>query len=181
MEPEDQNQGDSFFKESEEKIKSAGEKVKKTKKAFKIFMKLPTTVKIAIIAIPLGIILLMLLFAGGAYLLDILGFENIFNAKTSAMGAGTAYSTKVVKMENGKWTLNLDDEIKTELENAGIKTDGMTQEELLIEYLKLKGLSEEDLTKDEISILPYLIKAEIATQQLDLRKAKDMYKNDGEK
>lgn len=179
MEPEDQNQGDSFFKESEEKIKSAGEKVKKTKKAFKIFMKLPTTVKIAIIAIPLGIILLMLLFAGGAYLLDILGFENIFNAKTSAMGAGTAYSTKVVKMENGKWTLNLDDEIKTELENAGIKTDGMTQEELLIEYLKLKGLSEEDLTKDEISILPYLIKAEIATQQLDLRKAKDMYKNDG--
>lgn len=179
MEPEDQNQGDSFFKESEEKIKSVGEKAKKTKKAFKIFMKLPTTVKIAIIAIPLGIILLMLLFAGGVYLLDILGFENIFNAKTSAMGAGTAYSTKVVKMENGKWTLNLDDEIKTELENAGIKTDGMTQEELLIEYLKLKGLSEEDLTKDEISILPYLIKAEIATQQLDLRKAKDMYKNDG--
>lgn len=183
MDPEDKQQSDNFGKKSKEKLQSAGEKAQKAKTAFKIFMKLPTPVKIAIIAVPIGILLLILFFAGSAWLLGLLDFENIFNAKKNAMdglgGDSGTYSSEVIKLENGKWNLNISDAIKTKITDAGIDISGKSQEEILIEYLKLNGLSVEDLSDEEINLLPYLIKAEIATQQLDLRSESDMYKSNG--
>lgn len=50
---------------------------------------------------------------------------------------------------------------------------------MLVQLLIVNGLDTQDLTTEDINTLPYLIKAELATQQLDLRSASDMYKTDG--
>ena len=120
MEPEEQGQAKSAINTTIEKGKDLKEKADKTKKAIKIFMKLPTPVKIAIIAIPLVVIIIALLLGGAGYLLDILGWENIFTAKVSAMGSGTTYSTQIVKMTNGKWKFDMSDELKKKLTDAGV-------------------------------------------------------------
>lgn len=183
MDPEDKKESQGAIETAKQKLESTTEKAQKAKRAFKIFIKLPTPVKIAIIAVPIGILLLTLLLAGASYLLDILKFDNIFKAKAMTMEDlgkdSSTYSSDIIKLENGKWVLSISDKIKDRLTSEGIDISGKSQEELLVEYLKLNGLSEEDLSKEEIDTLPYLVKAEIATQQLDLRSVDEMYKADG--
>lgn len=177
---EEKKQSESFFQESKEKMKSAGEKAQKAKKAFKIFMKLPTPIKIAIIAVPLVVIVLLLLFSGGLNVLDDLTFEDIFSTKASAMGSDTSYSKDFIKIKDGKWVLDMSDDIINKIKDAGIDTTGKSQEELLMEYFKLNGLEENDIPDGTLKLLPYFIKAELSTQQLDLRKASEMYNSQGE-
>lgn len=179
MDPEEEKQSESFFNESKEKLKDSKEKIDKTKKAFKRFMKLPTPVKIAILVLPLVIILIFLLLAGATYLLDILGYEKTATAKVEVMGTGATYSKKVIKMDNGKYVVDISDELKQELIDAGINTDGMSQDEILIELLIAHGLDVSILTEEQIETLPYMIKAELASQQLDLRPGDEMYDDSG--
>lgn len=177
---EEKKQSESFISKSKEKMQSANEKMQKAKRTFKIFMKLPPPVKIAIIVIPLVVIILLVIFLPGAtFLMDILHYENVLNTKASAMESiGTdsnTYSSEIIKLENGSWNLSMSDTIKDKLTENGIDISGKDENELLLEVLKLYGLDDEYLSKDEMNLLPYLIKAEIATQKLDLRTEDEMY------
>lgn len=177
---EEKKQSESFISKSKEKMQSANEKMQKAKRTFKIFMKLPPPVKIAIIVIPLVVIILLVIFLPGAtFLMGILGYENVLNTKASAMESiGTdsnTYSSEIIKLENGSWNLSMSDTIKDKLTDNGVDISGKDENELLLEVLKLYGLDDEYLSKDEMNLLPYLIKAEIATQKLDLRTEDEMY------
>lgn len=164
-----------------EKVKEQGESFKeqadKTKKTIKIFMKIPKSIQIAIIVAVLMLILVIVL-TSSLYVIKKWKFEHTVNAKTSAMGNGTSYSKNVVTIgTDGTWDINISDEIKQKLIDNGIDISGMSQDEILMEYLKLNGLEQEALSQEEVELIPYLIKAEIASQSVDLRSASEMYSN----
>lgn len=173
-EKKDSKSGIEKVKEQSERFK---EKADKTKKAIKIFMKLPKSVQIAIIVI-ISVIILVLILTSSLYLIDEWLFRNIFTSKASAMGDGTSYATNVVSIgTDGTWNINISDEIKQKLIDNNYDINGMSQDELLMEYLKLNGFEEEQFSQEEIELIPYLIKAEIASQSVDLRRASEMYNN----
>ena len=218
MDDEEKKASESFINQGKEKLQSAGEKAEKAKRAFKIFMKLPTPVKIAIIAVPLGITVLLLFLTGAEYIINAKGWEDTASAKsnlfgggivasaedgttaggtagesgdTAQNGTGYSYSEKAVKLneDERKWEFKLDVEDTSEgsyrdqLLKSGFtdnEIDDMSQSEIMAYLLLLNGADQDTYTKNELKVLPYLIKAELATQQVDLREADDMYKSNGE-
>lgn len=177
MEPEENQQGEqNFIKKAEGKLKDANRKANKTKNAVKFFIKLPMPAKIAIIAI-IAIPIIIVLFAGFLGVIDNWDWNTAKTAKQEALGAGSGYSASVVTLNksNGTWDVSVNDELKNKLTDAGIDTEGMSQDELLKQLLMLYGISDQDFSDEELELMPILLKAEIATQYVDLRKRDEMY------
>lgn len=177
MEPEENQQGEqNFIKKAEGKLKDANRKANKTKNAVKIFIKLPMPAKIAIIAI-IAIPIIIVLFAGFLGVIDNWDWNTAKTAKQEALGAGSGYSASVVTLNksNGTWDVSVNDELKNKLTEAGIDTAGMSQDELLKQLLMLYGISDQDFSDEELELMPTLLKAEIATQYVDLRSRDEMY------
>ena len=189
MDDEDKKEGQGFLQKGKEKAKDAKDKFQKAKKAFKLFMKLPTPVKIAIIVLILAIILIIIFAAFlyehrlGTYdsAIDSVNGLELLEAELSASEGGSPGSvtgiSNLVKMDGNEWVLSIPDSLKKKLEDEGIDISGMTEEQILVELLKLNGLKDKNFTDDELNLLPYLFKAEIATQYMDLRPESEMYKN----
>lgn len=170
----DINSGTEKVKEQAENFKK---KADKTKKAIKIFMKLPKSVQIAII-VAIAVVILIIVLSASLYVIKKSLFTNTVISKTNAMGEGTSYSKNIVTIgTEGTWNINISDEIQQKLIDKGIDVSGMSQDEMLMEYLKLNGLKEENLSEEYKELIPYLIKAEIASQSVDLRSASEMYSN----
>lgn len=178
MGPEDeeqQKQQEGFIKKSAKEFQRKKEKKEKAKKAVKIFMKLPTPIKIALLVILL-VPIIILLFAAFRSAIDDIDFERVRTAKADLFGAG-ATSSDIVSLnkDNGTWDISLSEGLKQKLTDAGVNTEGMSQDELITELLKLYGFDENDFSDKELQLMPYLLKAEIATQYVDLRSRDEMY------
>lgn len=178
MGPEDeeqQKQQEGFIKKSAKEFQRKKEKKEKAKKAVKIFMKLPTPIKIALLVILL-VPIIILLFAAFRSAIDDIDFERVRTAKADLFGAG-ATSSDIVSLnkDNGTWDISLSEGLKQKLTDAGVNTEGMSQDELITELLKLYGFDENDFSDKELQLMPYLLKAEIATQYVDLRSRDQMY------
>lgn len=177
MDPEENQQSEqNFIKKAEGKLKDANRKANKAKKAIKIFIKLPMPAKIAIIAI-IAIPIIIVMFAGFLGVIDNWDWNTTKKAKKEALGAGSGYSASVVTLNksSGTWDVSVNEELKNKLTEAGIDTSGMSQDELLKQLLMLYGISDQDFSDEELDLMPTLLKAEIATQYVDLRKRDEMY------
>ncbi|MDO5556003.1 MAG: hypothetical protein Q4G09_05090 [Clostridia bacterium] len=147
--------------------------------AVKKFMKLPLWLKLLILKILLVAVIIIVLIAGAIEVLDILNWENTKSTKEAVLGTGASYSEKVVSMQNGKWKFDIKKELKQQLIDAGINIDGMTQDEMLIRLLIINGIDTSFFSQEQLQLLPYLIKSELSTQQMDLRPAEEMYDEEG--
>lgn len=179
MGPEDeeqqQKQQEGFIKKSAKEFERKKEKTEKAKKAVKIFMKLPTSIKIALLVILLVPIIVILLAAFRSAI-DEIDFNRVKTAKTDLFGEGATSSDIVSLNKNeGTWDINVSENLKQKLTDAGVNTDGMSQDELITQLFKLYGFDENDFSDKELELMPYLLKAELATQYVDLRKRDEMY------
>lgn len=175
-EQNEQRGGSEFFKKSKEKFQKAKEKAEKTKKTIKILASIPKSVYIFLIAIIL-VVVVIVLFGGFLGVIDNWNWNTAKTAKQEVFGAGSGYSSSVVTLNstNRTWDVSVNDELKNKLTEAGIDTEGMSQDELLKQLLMLYGVSEQDFSDEELELMPYLLKAEIATQYVDLRERDKMY------
>lgn len=175
-EQNEQRGGSEFFKKSKEKFQKAKEKAEKTKKTIKILASIPKSVYIFLIAIIL-VVVVIVLFGGFLGVIDNWNWNTAKTAKQEALGAGSGYSSSVVTLNksNGTWDVSVNEELKNKLTEAGIDTDGMSQDELLKQLLMLYGISDQDFSDEELDLMPTLLKAEIATQYVDLRSRDEMY------
>ncbi len=85
----------------------------------------------------------------------------------------------VVSREGNSWVLKISDKLKESLKDKNIDIDKKSEQELFIELLKINGLDEKNFLDEELELLPLLLKAEVATQFLDLRPEDEMYKTNG--
>lgn len=183
MEPEEEEQQkrEGFMKKATRDFQKKKEKSEKTRKAIEIFMKLPTTIKVILLIIIL-VPLIILLLAAFRNAIDEILFDHIREITTDLFGSGTTSSDLVsLNKKTGTWDINLSDNLKKKLTDEGINVDGMSQDELMIQLLKLYGLDENDFSDKELELLPYLLKAELATQYVDLRKRDEMYDSSAQK
>lgn len=178
MEPEEEQkkQEKSFLEKSKNELKRSRERAEKAKKTIKIFMKLPMPLKIILLVLILVPVVIVLI-GGFLYVINYKNWDMAKTAKAEALGSGTGYSSGIVTLnkDKGTWDISINDELKKKLTEAGVNTDGMSQDELLKQLLMLYGMDERDFSDKELELLPYLLKAEIATQYVDLRKRDDMY------
>lgn len=183
MEPENEEQkksSESFIKKSAKEFKRKKEKAEKAKKIVKIFMKLPMPLKIILLVIIL-VPIVIILFTGFLWIIDHHDWDEARTAKAEAFGSGTTSSIVTLNKNNKTWDISVNDELKKKLTEEGINVDGMSQDELMIQLLKLYGLDENDFSEDKLELLPYLLKAELATQYVDLRKRDEMYDSSAQK
>lgn len=178
MEPEEEQkkQEKGFLEKSKNELKRSRERAEKTKKTIKIFMKLPMPLKIILLVLILVPVVIVFI-AGFLSVIDFIDWDTTKTAKAEALGSGTGYSSSVVTLNkaDGTWDVSVNDELKKKLTDAGIDTNGMSQDELLKQLLILYGFDENDFSDKEIELMPYLLKAEIATQYVDLRSRDEMY------
>ena len=178
MDPEEEQkkQEKGFLEKSKNELKRSRERAEKAKKTIKIFMKLPTPLKIILLVLILVPVVIVLI-GGFLYVINYRNWDMAKTAKAEALGSGTAYSSSVVTLNkaDGTWDISINDELKKKLTDAGIDTNGMSQDELLKQLLILYGFDENDFSDKEIELMPYLLKAEIATQYVDLRSRDEMY------
>lgn len=179
MDPEEEEQKKQekgFLEKSKNELKRSRERAEKTKKTIKIFMKLPMPLKIILLVLILVPVLIVLI-GGFLYVINYRNWDIARTAKAEALGSGTGYSSSVVTLNkaDGTWDVSVNDELKKKLTDAGIDTNGMSQDELLKQLLILYGFDENDFSDKEIELMPYLLKAEIATQYVDLRSRDEMY------
>lgn len=178
MEPEEEQkkQEKGFLEKSKNELKRSRERAEKAKKTIKIFMKLPTPLKIILLVLILVPVVIVLI-GGFLYVINYKNWDMAKTAKAEALGSGTGYSSGIVTLNknNGTWDLSINDELKKKLTDAGVDINGMSQDELLKQLLILYGFDENDFSDKEIELMPYLLKAEIATQYVDLRSRDQMY------
>lgn len=181
MDPEnneqsEQRRGSEFFKKSKEKFQKTKEKAEKTKKIIKFLRSIPKFVYIFLIGIILFVVVIVL-FGGFLSIIDNWNWNTTKTAKQEVFGATSNYSASVVTLNksNGTWEISVNDELKNKLTEAGIDTAGMSQDELLKQLLMLYGVSDQDFSDEELELMPTLLKAEIATQYVDLRTRDEMY------
>lgn len=179
MDPEEEEQKKQekgFLEKSKNELKRSRERAEKTKKTIKIFMKLPMPLKIILLVLILVPVVIVLI-GGFLYVINYRNWDIARTAKAEALGSGTGYSSSVVTLNkaDGTWDVSVNDELKKKLTDAGIDTNGMSQDELLKQLLILYGFDENDFSDKEIELMPYLLKAEIATQYVDLRSRDEMY------
>lgn len=178
MDPEEEQkkQEKGFLEKSKNELKRSRERAEKAKKAVKIFMKLPMPLKIILLVLILVPVVIVLI-GGFLYVINYRNWDMAKTAKAEALGSGTGYSSSVVTLNkaDGTWDVSVNDELKKKLTDAGIDTNGMSQDELLKQLLILYGFDENDFSDKEIELMPYLLKAEIATQYVDLRSRDEMY------
>jgi len=173
-----------------EALKKAGDKAKKGAKT--LWKKLPTKVKLIILAVIAGIILLLILIAGFCYVLNIITGENSSNSKkslevvasggtlseeTTEDGTDTTYNQAsslvgglFVNTENGL-QLNIKDnenlqEIFSELE---VDVNNTEDWELIKELMIYYGCEESDYDEEEWKCLLTFLQAEAATLYPDMR------------
>lgn len=160
---------------------------------------------LAIIAgVILALILIILLYLGFAKVLKLLKTNRANDSLSSSMSASVAAtgtgatesevkegSTKeitITKSEDGNYTVNpvnrdgteiTSDELslfKAEMRTYNLDPSKFTDSELkFILTLVDNGLKIDDFTEEEVKCLPLFLKAEMATQYLDLRPASEMY------
>lgn len=178
MDPEnnEQKKGSEFFKKSKEKFQKTKEKAEKTKKIIKFLRSIPKFVYIFLIGIILFVVVIVL-FGVFLSIIDNWNWNTTKTAKQEVFGATSNYSASVVTLNksNGTWEISVNDELKNKLTEAGIDTAGMSQDELLKQLLMLYGVSDQDFSDEELELMPTLLKAEIATQYVDLRERDKMY------
>lgn len=178
MDPEEEQkkQEKSFLEKSKNELKRSRERAEKAKKTIKIFMKLPMPLKIILLVLILVPIVIVLI-GGFLYVINYRNWDTARTAKAEVLGSGTGYSSGIVTLNknNGTWDLSINDELKKKLTDAGVDINGMSQDELLKQLLILYGFDENDFSDKEIELMPYLLKAEIATQHVDLRTRDKMY------
>ena len=178
MDPEEEQkkQEKGFLEKSKNELKRSRERAEKTKKTIKIFMKLPMPLKIILLVLILVPVVIVLI-GGFLYVINYRNWDMAKTAKAEALGSGTGYSSGIVTLNknNGTWDLSINDELKKKLTDAGVDINGMSQDELLKQLLILYGFDENDFSDKEIELMPYLLKAEIATQYVDLRSRDEMY------
>lgn len=179
MDPEEEEQKKQekgFLEKSKNELKRSRERAEKTKKTIKIFMKLPMPLKIILLVLILVPVLIVLI-GGFLYVINYRNWDTARTAKAEALGSGTGYSSGIVTLnkDKGTWDISINDELKKKLTDAGVDINGMSQDELLKQLLILYGFDENDFSDKEIELMPYLLKAEIATQYVDLRTRDKMY------
>lgn len=207
----EQNENDPIddFGKKASNIYEKGKKTKSdTQKIKKVFTTLKETgmLKIIIKAIAV-IVIVVIFFCGGAWLLDIIRFNIFSKAKAGFFNSESSNKTdftKLVKMKDSGYILNLSDEIKEAIKNVleGKTTDPMSKDEfvkklenanlpttydelakdqnkLIIASLILNGLDPDSYTPDELELLPGMFKAELSTTAIDLRKVDEMYDSSG--
>lgn len=179
MDPEEEEQKKQekgFLEKSKNELKRSRERAEKTKKTIKIFMKLPMPLKIILLVLILVPVLIVLI-GGFLYVINYRNWDIARTAKAEALGSGTGYSSGIVTLnkDKGTWDISINDELKKKLTDAGVDINGMSQDELLKQLLILYGFDENDFSDKEIELMPYLLKAEIATQYVDLRTRDEMY------
>lgn len=176
MDPEEEQkkQEKGFLEKSKNELKRSRERAEKTKKTIKIFMKLPMPLKIILLVIILVPVVIVLI-GGFLYIINYRNWDMAKTAKAEAFGSGTTSSIVTLNKNNKTWDISVNDELKKKLTDEGINVDGMSQDELLKRLLILYGFDENDFSDKEIKLMPYLLKAEIATQYVDLRSRDQMY------
>lgn len=179
MDPEEEEQKKQekgFLEKSKNELKRSRERAEKTKKTIKIFMKLPMPLKIILLVLILVPVVIVLI-GGFLYVINYRNWDTARTAKAEALGSGTGYSSGIVTLnkDKGTWDISINDELKKKLTDAGVDINGMSQDELLKQLLILYGFDENDFSDKEIELMPYLLKAEIATQYVDLRTRDKMY------
>lgn len=178
MDPEEEQkkQEKGFLEKSKNELKRSRERAEKSKKTIKIFMKLPTPLKIILLVLILVPVVIVLI-GGFLYVINYRNWDIARMAKAEALGSGTGYSSGIVTLnkDKGTWDISINDELKKKLTDAGVDINGMSQDELLKQLLILYGFDENDFSDKEIKLMPYLLKAEIATQYVDLRSRDQMY------
>lgn len=179
MDPEEEEQKKQekgFLEKSKNELKRSRERAEKAKKTIKIFMKLPTPLKIILLVLILVPVVIVLI-GGFLYVINYRNWDMAKTAKAEALGSGTGYSSGIVTLNknNGTWDISINDELKKKLTDAGVNINGMSQDELLKQLLILYGFDENDFSDKGIELMPYLLKAEIATQYVDLRSRDQMY------
>ena len=177
MDPEEEQkkQEKGFLEKSKNELKRSRERAEKAKKTIKIFMKLPTPLKIILLVLILVPVVIVLI-GGFLYVINYRNWDIARTAKAEALGSGTGYSSGIVTLnkDKGTWDISINDELKKKLTDAGVDINGMSQDELLKQLLILYGFDENDFSDKEIKLMPYLLKAEIATQYVDLRDRKSV-------
>lgn len=187
MEPEDQdqkNQSESFLKESERK---ATDKLKDlTKKATKGIKHFIGKHPVAFAIIVGGIIaffVLIVLFTGFLDIVEKGNFKAIVESLFKSTSEGEK-GTKTITINKDKESYEIsydvtEDDIeivKKELEKQGKDPSKFTEYELkFITALAKNEFDFSDLSVSELKALPIYLKAEMATQNLDLRKRDEMY------
>lgn len=179
MDPEEEEQKKQekgFLEKSKNELKRSRERAEKTKKTIKIFMKLPMPLKIILLVLILVPVVIVLI-GGFLYVINYRNWDTARTAKAEALGSGTGYSSGIVTLnkDKGTWDISINDELKKKLTDAGVDINGMSQDELIKQLLILYGFDENDFSDKEIELMPYLLKAEIATQYVDLRTRDKMY------
>lgn len=179
MDPEEEEQKKQekgFLEKSKNELKRSRERAEKSKKTIKIFMKLPTPLKIILLVLILVPVVIVLI-GEFLYIINYRNWDIARTAKAEALGSGTGYSSGIVTLnkDKGTWDISINDELKKKLTDAGVNINGMSQDELLKQLLILYGFDENDFSDKEIKLMPYLLKAEIATQYVDLRSRDQMY------
>lgn len=195
MEENNQDKNSNIGGAMKENAKETGKNVakeieKKGKKTLKkLWKKIPLVVRLKIYAIAtLVVAVVIIILAAVAYIKGLFSYEKVIEIFTdifkpaSTSSDSTTTETITVELEPAAsgntqptWTTHISQDKIDELEEAGVDTTDKTSDELIIELLRLNGITEDHLTDEQVEKLPYYLKAGIASQYPDVRTVDEMY------